>query len=266
MKVYRLRKLVNGRPAPGAGLKLIKGLGLHPLDDVLVHNSQIEDGEVILNYGRSDYPEHWRDKDIIWINHPRSVCNAVDKLTTLRECVPRIPTLTFTTTRDVADKWLEEGESVVERHTLTGKKGRGIKVITPNNRNLLSNVPLYTKVYDKDTEFRVHVVGGIAVDYVQKKRKKKWDAEKRDGFKRNHQNGWVFAHHNIVVSTMVKKIAVDATRILGLDFAGVDILAKLNASKTEVTSAVLCEVNSAPGMSSPTTFNAYLAAFSNYKD
>jgi len=73
---------------------------------------------------------------------------------------------------------------------------------------------------------------------------------------RSHKRGWVFAHNDLAVEgidiNVIKGLGISATRALGLDLAGVDILAKV--VNGNLVHCLVCEVNSAPGMRSPTTF------------
>lgn len=254
--IYRIRKNV-----PGVGRKLARALNLKELTSKKPME-KIPEGSAVINYGRSVVPE-WERDDIETINHPDFVSLAVDKIKTLEKLWKcDVPTLQFTTEKITARSWLDNGSKIVARLTSKGKKGKGVVLVNPGDE--LPDAPLYTLHYNKDVEFRVHVVFGRVIDYVQKKKmgKAKLAAlgiEQANMDVRNHGKGWVFAHNNVIKSELVEQIALDAVEALGLDFAGVDVLAKVEHG--EVYDAVVCEVNSAPGMSSTTTFNAYVNAF-----
>ena len=62
--------------------------------------------------------------------------------------------------------------------------------------------------------------------------------ENKEDFRANLTNGGSATDHTAAVKDSFKKMAVDACRVLGLDFAGVDILFG------EEGEPILCEVNS----------------------
>lgn len=259
--VLRMRKGVAG-----VGRKLARHFNANEVTCNFRPKVRIPDNSFVLNYGRSAWPIWYldaRERGVVILNTPTAVGNSVDKRLTLELLSTRgVPTLDWSTDRTVAEEWAAEGHAVVVRHQVKGKKGNGIELVSGTAD--VPDAPLYTKHYEKTHEFRVHIVNGEVIDYVQKKRmgKKKRDAlglTDNDMLVRNHKRGWVFAHNDIIVSDIVKRIALDATKALGLDFAGIDVLAKVEDGN--VVDAVVCESNSAPGMSSTTTFNAYAQAF-----
>jgi len=177
-----------------------------------------------------------------------------------------VPTLTFTEQKEVAQSWLNDGITVVSRRLTKSKMGKGISIITPDMD--LPQVLLYTQYYEKTHEFRVHVFDGKIIDYVQKKKMGKAKRESLELDKvnmevRNHKKGWVFARKDIHASKKINDLGLAAVKAVGLDFGAVDILAKFNRSG-ELLSALVCEVNSAPGMSDVNTFNAYTSAIERY--
>jgi len=82
--------------------------------------------------------------------------------------------------------------------------------------------------YGKD--IRVHVIGGQAVTSVLRK--------SQSGFKSNFSQGG--SAESYQADEIVKKLAIDSTQALGLDFSGVDILFTENGY-------TVCEVNGVPG-------------------
>jgi len=266
--------LRNRKGVPGIGRKLARYFNAYEVTCGFRPKVKIPDNSVILNYGRSEWPIWAEDvisRGCTFLNIPGAVENSVNKLKTLELLsTNEIPCLEFTEDENVVWGWLEGGEDAIARITLTGRQGNGIELIkVEEHRNEVPfcKAPLYTKFYDKTHEFRVHIFQGKVIDYVQKKRmgKKKLDErglEEANELVRNHKRGWVFAHNDIIINKQVKKLAVSTARILGLDYAGIDILAKVEDEK--VIDAVVCESNSAPGMSSPTTFKAYVNAISKF--
>ena len=271
MVVLRLRKGV-----PGVGRKLSKFFNAYEVTCKSNPAVKVPDNAFVLNYGRSEWPVWYldaRERGVTFLNSPTAVANSVDKRITLEMLSSAgVSCLEHTTDKQVAYEWYLTGDDVVVRTTAKGKKGNGIELCTPTYPKSeggldpldYPNAPLFTKHYDKDVEFRVHVVNGEVIDYVQKKRMGKKKRERigitdNNMLVRNHKRGWVFAHNDIIRSPLVEKLALDTINVLGLDYGGIDILAKVSDGK--VYDAVVCESNSAPGMSSPTTFKAYTEAF-----
>lgn len=268
--VLRVRKGV-----PGIGRKLSNHFNANEVTCGFRPHIKVPTNAVVLNYGRSEYPIWYmdaRERGVTFINSPTAVGNSVDKRVCLELLsTAGVPTLEWSTDRkevygdlttDYTIQWLA-------RTTVTGKQGKGIIPIRGGTEygpegQAWPGAPLYTRFYDKTHEFRVHVVNGKVVDYVQKKQMgaeklAKHGITEPDMLLRNHKRGWVFARKNIIRSKVVEQLALDTVRVLGLDYGGVDILAKVEDGK--VIDAVVCESNSAPGMSSPTTFRAYTEAF-----
>ncbi|WP_240838568.1 RimK family alpha-L-glutamate ligase [Acidaminobacter sp. JC074] len=79
-------------------------------------------------------------------------------------------------------------------------------------------------------DIRVHVIGDEAVTSVLRK--------SHSGFKSNFSQGGYA--ENYEPDEIVKKLAIDSTKALGLDFSGVDILFTENGY-------TVCEVNGVPG-------------------
>lgn len=262
--IYRIRKNIGNKLAPGIGLKIAKEFG-NGEDNVLTSlkpRYKIKDNSIILCYGNSKHPEWYDDaiqRGCIIINHPDKIKNSIDKIKSFDLFnLHEVNTLEHTTSKEVACAWIEEGCKVIIRSTTTGKQGQGI--IFATNLDELIDAPLYTKFYDKTTEFRVHVLNGKVIDYVQKKKMSSKTLEERgitlDLISRNHKKGWVFAHNDIIYDNKVANLGIEATKAVGLDLAGVDILAKVENNK--VIDCRVCEINSSPGMSSSTTFNKYI--------
>lgn len=271
--VLRARKGV-----PGIGRKIARHFGANEVTAGHRPNIKIRDGAVVINYGRSVKPI-WMD-DLInrggtLLNNPSAVRDSVDKIRTLRILdMYGVPCLKTTTDPQVVWKSLSSTRRIewLARTTATGRQGKGIVPIYGGTEygpegDIFPDAPLYTEFYDKTHEFRVHVFRGEVIDYVQKKRmgRKKLDALGRDNadmLVRNHKRGWVFAHNDIIRDPIIEQLGVGAAKALGLDYAGIDILAKIEDGV--IKDAVVCESNSAPGMSSATTFNAYAQAFANF--
>lgn len=264
--ILRARKGV-----PGVGRKLARAFNAYEVTCGFRPNKKVPDGALVLNYGRSEWPIWFHDaieRGVKILNSPSAVSVCVNKLTTLRVLSTHgIPTLEFTDDKAVAAQWSD----VIVRSVLNGKQGKGVERYLGSSVASLPEAPLYTKFYDKTHEFRVHVVNGEVIDLVQKKRlgsKKRAERgiEEVDDLVRNHKKGWVFAHQDLICDAgggrdELESMAVAACSAIGLDFGGVDVLARYTETGV-FRDAVVCEVNSAPGMSSPTTFKRYVKAFS----
>lgn len=272
--VLRVRKGV-----PGIGRKLANHFNANEVTCGFRPKFKVPDGAVVMNYGRSDYPvwfEDARERGVTMLNNPNAVKNSVDKVNALTIFKANgVPCLEFSTNAKEVHGKLSTKYRIewVARETATGKQGKGIVPIYGGQEygpegEAFPMAPLYTKFYDKTHEFRVHVFRGKVIDYVQKKRmgKQKLSSlgiNEPDMLIRNHKRGWVFAHNDIIRDKFIEQIAVQAANCLGLDYAGIDILAKIDENG-KVLDAVVCESNSAPGMSSKTTFTAYTKAIQKF--
>jgi hypothetical protein len=154
----------------------------------------------------------------------------------------------YTTSPPEAQEWLNQGHKVVVRGTTTGREGAGVQIIDATGVNLpvqrddatllgwvrgllnasvrpswavLPHAPLYTRFVPSTREYRVHVVDGVAINV----RRKTLDD---------------FYNVRIYPDDIVTQ-AVAATRAVGLDFAGVDVL-------WDDTHAWVLETNTAPGI------------------
>lgn len=214
--------------------------------------------DLIINWGNSHVPTTWGIATVEHLNHPVCVGFAVNKLRTL-EILTRegVPTPEWTTNYDRALSWHYNGETVVERHNLTGSKGDGIEIVTGIDDiegTQISQAPLYTKLIERAREYRVHVFDGQVIDLQQKKRREGNDS---DGTIKNLANGWVFVRDDITPPPRsIFDVSVRAVQALGLDFGGVDVLVKDGQ-------CYVLEVNCAVGLEG-STINSYVNAIQRY--
>lgn len=162
---------------------------------------------------------------------------------------------------NLPDYWTEaptneqRGKSIIlERTTVTGHSGAGINVRRPGEA--LGRAPLYVRYVPKETELRVHVLAGEAIAVQQKRKIEGREQTDNEKLIRNHHHGWVFAVNDVdqAAAEAAKPVAVEACRILGLDFGAVDIVISKKADKRPV----FLEVNTCPGIESSTILAAYV--------
>jgi glutathione synthase/RimK-type ligase-like ATP-grasp enzyme len=188
------------------------------------------------------------------LNKPDCVSKAINKIVTLRELKAnqvRVPD--FTTSRELAKRWVDQGDTVMCRTTTTGHSGQGI-VVARISVDLV-DAPLYTKFINKDKEFRIHVFNGEVIDQRQK-------VPARDGraitsqYINTHSNGYVFDFCNAPVDAHEQ--AIKAVQALGLDFGAVDVVVETIRGTGGIGisyKAYVLEVNTAPGLTGATIQN-----------
>jgi len=210
--------------------------------------------DIIINWGNSQQPTTWQwTKEDGDINNPiytKLASNKLDSFICFQQY--RIPTPEWTENKDVAQNWINNGDTVVVRHLLTGHSGQGIEVVQEGE---LPYAPLYTKYKKKRAEYRVHVFQGEVIDTCQKK--KLTEANRAGAVNpliRNYSTGWVFCRSDIVPCPVREKLAISAVQALGLDFGAVDIIYNEHENQYYVL-----EVNTAPGLEG-TTLAKYVEA------
>lgn len=193
------------------------------------------------------------------LNSPAAVASAKNKLDAFRlfreHNVPHPAWWTYATE-------VVRGGILLARTNLTGSGGDGIVVVRDGEAP--PQAPLYVAYVRKTAEYRIHVFRGRVI-CVQQKRLEN-DAEQTADQKllRNRANGWVFAVNDVQFSTEEQRnecntAAINAVSCLGLDFGAVDLV----VGKRDGRPYVL-EVNTAPGIESPTVLNAYREAVETY--
>ncbi len=207
----------------------------------------------ILNWGCSSILRSSVTKDGIF-NHPHTVAIAANKLETFKALSGHSPIPEFTESLVEASRWLAEGCTVVERHTLTGHSGQGIRMVSEGE---LQQAPLYVKYIKKAAEYRVHVAFGEVI-HVQQKVVRKGEQPK-DWKVRNLENGFIFQSEGVELAEAGKEAAITAVKALGLDFGAVDLI--WNGVHK---SFYVLEINTAPGLGNQSTLNAYVNAFKEF--
>lgn len=203
---------------------------------------------MIVNWGKDNLDPRHRGRMLI-LNSSEAVAIARDKIKTLqvlKDSGVSVPD--FTTSRTVAQRWMNEDKILYGRHSTTAQQGRGIEIIKADS-DTFPTCPLYTLGITKAYEYRVHVFGGKVISYSQKKRRS--DVETNPYIK-NSDNGWVFCREGVELPESVKLESIKAVAALGLHFGAVDVLCKKGQP-------YILEINTAPGIEG-TTLQDYARA------
>ena len=223
--------------------------------------------KLVINWGNSMSTEEI-DKCAI-LNKPAAVAICSNKLSFFRhiyaaneranfETYTEIPS--FTTSRNDALIWLEDGLKIVCRTVLNGHSGEGI--VIAENQNQLVDAPLYVEYRPKKTEYRVHVLNDRVVDVQRKARDHSIPEDQVNWQVRNHQFGFVFVRdeqpENIPRNVLTQALA--AVKMVGLDFGAVDVIWNAKHSK-----ATVLEINTAPGLTG-TTLEGYQTRLKEFGD
>lgn len=244
-----------------SGRALAKALGIKKLKNPVKNT--------LINWGNSEtLPPNSRCEVI---NHPKYVRTVVNKSRFLcseegDSLVPREIKLEATKNPEQAKLWLDQGHNVVTRTLVASSQGKGIEITNPGEDLKLGK--LYTKLFPKSKEFRAHVLidskNRPRILWQRKYRKENGNARlAEDDIIVNHKNGFVFGiikdENNIPlgVRNMVKDILIPS--LTGkLSFSAVDILWSNKLQK-----AVVCEINSRPGIEK-TTLEFYVNFFKEF--
>lgn len=218
--------------------------------------------QLILNWGNSciNPPSWWlnaRAEQIL--NFPDKVSIASNKLSTFQQLYGyEVSIPIFSTIKQNIIQFIEEGKKIYCRTKLTDRGGDGIVVARTVEE--LVDAPLYTVGINTWKEYRVHIFDGQVIDITQKRRRTDADGNPRDCNMdiRNLANDWVFCHGNVNPPQSVMEQSLKAIEALGLDFGAVDVV----IDREENT--YVLEVNTAPGLNSPQTIEAYVAAIRRY--
>jgi len=202
---------------------------------------------VVINWGSSGVS----DTNATVINSASAVSVAANKINSLKAfAIDEIPHPEFTTDKDKAKEWVEQGFKVVCRTLLTAHSGQGI--VVAKQQDELVDAPLYTKYIRKQKEFRVHVFSSKILDIQEKRRSSSVDDH--HPYIRNHANGYVFCRGDINEPDDLRGVAISAVDALGLDFGAVDVVWNEAQDKCYVL-----EVNTACGLEG-STVNKYVNA------
>jgi hypothetical protein len=230
----------------GEGIKLVKPDGRY----------RPKRNHIVIGWGSSNNPTTW-DFPENGLNKPEAVKAASNKVLAFTKFTEKeVDTVDWTTNKEQAQTWINEGYQVVARAVLTGHSGAGISLHGVGFADPLPEVPLYTKYKKKRHEYRVHILKGEVIDVVQKK--KRASEHRTDAFNpyvRNIGHDWIFSRTNITITPALTELSSKAIEALDLDFGAVDIIWNERENKYYVL-----EVNTAPGIEG-TTLTKYVEAF-----
>ncbi len=164
-----------------------------------------------------------------------------------------ISSVQFTTSKDEASSWLEEGATVFARTLLRSSEGKGIVILEKGQQAALPNAGVFTKYKKKKREFRVHVFRDKVVQVLEKRKRKEFNGEVNTKV-RNTANGYVFCSQDVVEPEGIRELALKASKVTNSDFRGVDI-----GFNEKLNELFVIEVNSAPGIQG-TNVDRYIQA------
>lgn len=242
------RVIIRPPTRPSAGARTLR----HLLEGVALLSRRNEiprQYHTVINWGNAT-PLLTRE-GVRVLNNPAEVGTAINKLKAFDTF--------YDTGVTFPDYWTEkdcvEHEGIIlARHTLTGSAGEGIQVVRPGDD--LPDAPMYVRYIPKREEYRVHVICGRAVFVQQKRRRSDAEQDRDQRLIRNHDNGWVFAVENVDPPTNVLGESIRAVAALGLSFGAVDVIVGRDDGE-----AYVLEVNTAPGIESPTLCEVYQREF-----
>lgn len=184
--------------------------------------------------------------------------NKLNTLTALACAGVRVPEFTQHLHVDRGpDIWLA-------RTILSSHGGAGVVVV--RRQDPIPEAPLYTRYISKVQEYRLHVAGGRVIAVQQKRKELETEQTADQKLIRNRSNGWVYAVNNVEWTDEPTKEAAyeeaeEAVLALGLDFGAVDLVLCKDTGLPYVL-----EVNTAPGLHSPTVLAAYVEAIKEMLD
>jgi len=150
--------------------------------------------------------------------------------------------LEFTTSKEEAGSWMEQGVVVLARTLTRSSEGKGIVIVEKEGQTLLPHARVYTQYKKKKREFRVHIFKDNVVQVLEKRKRKEFAGERETKI-RNTANGYVFCSENVVEPGGIRELALKASKVTNSMFKGVDI-----GFNEKLNELFVIEVNSAPGI------------------
>jgi len=153
-----------------------------------------------------------------------------------------VASLEFTTSKDEASAWVEQGATVFARTLLRSSEGKGIVILEKGKQETVPNAGVFTKYKKKKREFRVHVFRDSVVQVLEKRKRKEFNGEVNTKI-RNTANGYVFCSQDVVEPEGIRELDLKASKVTNSDFRGVDI-----GYNEKLNELFVIEVNSCPGI------------------
>jgi len=239
------------------GSKSVRSLKVSLPAKVKRTSRKVNRSKLVINFGSSNSFNFQVGSQARVLNKPEAIRLAVNKLSSFQRLHSQgVSVPEFTTDINIAKSWIEGRYKVVIRNKLTGHSGEGAVVV--DNVDQLTQAPLYTKFIRNNTEYRVHVMNGECIDFIQKKRRSGFEGGNSEI--KSHSNGWVFCRNGVTIDEDVKREAIKAVAALGLDFGAVDVVTQVKRGEKKV---YVLEVNTAPAMEG-TTLTKYTEGFKSY--
>lgn len=169
----------------------------------------------------------------------------------------KLELVTATDDKEEALEWVEKGK-VLGRQTLNGHSGKGIYVYDTKEELEECNLPMkaYTKYQKSSCEYRVHFFNDIEGTRFLVQQKRKRSGAEKNNVVRNYGTGWIYSVNNVDEHGIKLAESEDLelfARELPQDFGAMDILYSKREDKY-----VILEVNSCPGLESPTVIGFYV--------
>lgn len=208
---------------------------------------------LVINWGNGVLPD-WDQKSVPFLNRPEKVMNSVNKMRSFklfRQGKVRFPA--YTTDKEMAYQWINEGLWVCCRQELEGHDGSGL--ILAKKEEQVVPAHLYTKFVPARREYRAYIWMGKMIDIFDKRRK---NIETCDPDIRTESRDWVFCKNPPFIPKDLELQASLAIKATGLDFGGVDVI-----YNQETDSSFVLEVNTAPDIYG-TTVTKLTAEIQNY--
>lgn len=200
--------------------------------------------KVVVNWGATQVSEEVRKSMLL--NNEEAVGIAANKLKFFEKVGDKVNIPEFTTNKEEARAWLEQGKKVVARTKLSGHSGDGIfmiRTVEDWEHYQHDAFKLYVKYVPKKDEYRVHIVGNKIVDVRKKGIKKNAPKGLVDYEVRNHHNGFIYLKDGFNAPEEVLSQSIKAVLSCGLDFGAVDVMWNNFYEK-----AYVLEINTAPGL------------------
>jgi glutathione synthase/RimK-type ligase-like ATP-grasp enzyme len=255
--------LYSYQPFSNSGKELSRGLRIKRIKHV-DSRFRARPRDTVINWGSSELPERLSGAGRI-LNPPHGVRRASNKLLFFQRMADNnVPTVEWTTIKEIAQAWVGEGHTVFARHTLTGHSGQGIEVLDPEQieqdmedmyDNEFPDAPLYTKYFKKKNEYRVHVAFGEVIDVQKKARRRETPDDQVNWLVRNLDGGFIYARNDVELPLVVQDAVNLAHDAMELDFGAYDVIYNEHHNR-----AAVLEVNTAPGLQG-TTIDNYVEAF-----